>query len=176
MKIKGINYPEWLRNDIGYGAYHSWLRLHHGKATKCENKLCVYPRVDSYGKVEEKPRRYEWALIKGKVYSRSPEDYMQLCVSCHRRYDFTEEIRRKMSEARVKNPTLYWKGRKRPNITGEKHHLWKGGQRTNNKKEYYQLYYKLYYKSETYLKAREGYVLKAKEKRRALRDLLKEKA
>lgn len=49
-----------------------------------------------------------------------------------------------------------------------------GGQRTNNKKEYYQLYYKHYYKSDTYLKARAGYVLKAKEKRRALRELLKE--
>jgi hypothetical protein len=35
----------------------------------------------------EKPCRYEWALLKGKMMERKRENFIQLCMSCHRKYD-----------------------------------------------------------------------------------------
>jgi len=37
--------------------------------------------------------RIEWALKKGKNHSDNPNDYYNLCCSCHRKYDYTEEQR-----------------------------------------------------------------------------------
>lgn len=41
------------------------------------------------------------------------------------KYKRTPEIIEKMRKAHLGN-TSYWKGKKRPNMTGEKHPLWKG--------------------------------------------------
>jgi len=37
------------------------------------------------------------------------------------------EVLNKISESKKKNPTRYWQGKKRLNISGSKCHLWKGG-------------------------------------------------
>lgn len=66
---------------------HKKLANKHGKAIKCE--MC---------KVEGRSK-YEWALKKGKEYSANPDDYMQLCCSCHRKYDYTEQQKSKISKA-----------------------------------------------------------------------------
>jgi hypothetical protein len=44
------------------------------------------------------PRKYEWALEKGHSYSDDPKDYLQLCPSCHRKYDLTPELIKKHSD------------------------------------------------------------------------------
>ena len=57
---------------------HDWIRENYGSANKCSNPDCKY----------NKPKRYEWALIHGKKYERNVENFIQLCPSCHRKYDY----------------------------------------------------------------------------------------
>src|SRR3990167_9488287 len=65
---------------------NDWVRLHFGKANKCEEPTCIYPRKDWDGRLMEKPKRYEWANISGK-YKRERSDWETLCPSCHRTRD-----------------------------------------------------------------------------------------
>jgi hypothetical protein len=67
--------------------YHDSIKKAKGKAFGCE--IC--------GTKED--RVYEWALKKGRPYSDNPDDYMPLCVPCHRRYD-SNEITRKRQKAK----------------------------------------------------------------------------
>lgn len=71
-----------------YSAFHSKLRYHNGRANKCENPDCKHKNA----------KRFEWALIKGRAYSANRGDYIQLCPSCHRKYDETDERRLKISK------------------------------------------------------------------------------
>ena len=72
----GSEHPHWKGESAGYYTKHKWIYLHYGKASKCENRDCSY----------ENPKRYDWANISHK-YKRDISDYMQLCPSCHTRYD-----------------------------------------------------------------------------------------
>jgi hypothetical protein len=65
---------------------HDELRRCFGKATKCEMENCA----------SVNPKRFEWAKRKDRPYTSNADDYIQLCPSCHRKYDFTEEIREKL--------------------------------------------------------------------------------
>lgn len=65
---------------VEYNVIHNYLRYHHGNATKCE--VCGRSRAEG--------RRIEWAKREGREYTRNIEDYWQLCVSCHRKYDYGE--------------------------------------------------------------------------------------
>lgn len=65
--------PNWKGDSISYSTAHLWLRAHHIKTGIC--KKC-------------KEKKYtEWALKKGRKYTRHKKDYFELCRSCHRRYD-----------------------------------------------------------------------------------------
>jgi hypothetical protein len=77
------------KKDREYFRIHGWLSFHHGKAKKCENENCA----------SVNPKRFEWALLKGKDYERNRNNYIQLCPSCHRKYDFTETQREKLIAA-----------------------------------------------------------------------------
>lgn len=68
---------------------HKQLAKKYGKASKCENQECVYVN----------PKRYEYALRKGHLYSDNILDYIQLCPSCHRKYDENEVSRKNKSLA-----------------------------------------------------------------------------
>lgn len=72
-----------------YFRIHNWLSYHHGKANKCENENCK----------SVSPKRFEWALLKGKDYEKNRNNYIMLCPSCHRKYDITIEQRNKMSQS-----------------------------------------------------------------------------
>lgn len=76
-----------MKKDNEYFKIHSWLNYNHGKASKCENEYCE----------SVNPKRFEWALLKGSDYKKDRNNFIQLCPSCHRKYDFTEEQRLKMS-------------------------------------------------------------------------------
>ena len=70
-----------------YHRIHNWLSYHYGKASyccQCNNKKC---------------KRYQYALIKGKEYAKNIDNYIQLCVSCHKKYDFSEKARENLSKA-----------------------------------------------------------------------------
>jgi hypothetical protein len=45
----------------------------------------------------------QWALIKGRSYSRNRQDYRELCVRCHMQYDKGGElsVTAKLTEAQV---------------------------------------------------------------------------
>ena len=111
------NKNAWKGDDVGYDGIHRWLRRTFGKANKCENPKCVYPRNSTHRpiKIILKPARFEWALIKGKSYERKRENYIMLCKSCHSYYDFTEERRKNLRKSHLgilKGYTPWNKGKK----------------------------------------------------------------
>jgi hypothetical protein len=52
----------------------------------CKNPNCVYPRKNARGTILLKPKSFQWANIS-KKYLRDFSDWMQLCASCHAKYD-----------------------------------------------------------------------------------------
>lgn len=80
------NNPNWKGNNISYVGIHAWLYRKFGKATKCENKKCFYPRTNAHGDILLKPKSFQWANKSGE-YLRDIGDWMQLCTSCHKRHD-----------------------------------------------------------------------------------------
>jgi hypothetical protein len=70
-------HPRWKGNKAKYNTFHGWIRSHFGSAKICENKKCCI----------ERPKRYDWSLVHGFKHSHNRKAYMQLCRSCHRRYD-----------------------------------------------------------------------------------------
>lgn len=70
-----------LRSSL-YRTIHNWVIRHYGKASKCENSECSH-----------KSKKFEWALKKGFPYDKCRDNFMQLCVSCHRKYDYSEKSR-----------------------------------------------------------------------------------
>lgn len=59
-----------------YTSLHHWVNKKLGKASYCSNDRT------------HKTRRFEWANISGE-YLRDLHDYRPLCVSCHRKQDYT---------------------------------------------------------------------------------------
>lgn len=66
---------------------HIWLKNTYGKASTCDH--CG----------NRSAKRYEWALKKGYIYDFQRVNFMQLCVSCHRKYDDSKENRLNRSAA-----------------------------------------------------------------------------
>lgn len=81
-ETKEINYKD---NPREYDAIHHWLKYNFGKADKCES-------IDCLGK----DKTFQWAKKKERPYSYNRDNFIKLCSSCHRKYDFTEETREKM--------------------------------------------------------------------------------
>lgn len=73
----------WLGDSVGYAGLHKWVYRKKGKARKCEFCHKYSPR-------------YEWAN-KSHEYRRDLEDWIELCASCHDRYD-RHSINRKRDE------------------------------------------------------------------------------
>lgn len=77
----------------GNGAVHYWVAKNYGKANRCEN--------DS----THAGKRYEWANIS-REYRREQSDWKQLCPSCHRKMDYTDE-QRKFNADKARNYTSH---------------------------------------------------------------------
>jgi hypothetical protein len=70
------DHPPWWRGDsAGYRALHTFLCAHFPKSGTCDE--CGTPKLTDY------------ALVKGRTYSRNREDYRELCRRCHVLYDGT---------------------------------------------------------------------------------------
>lgn len=74
----------YKNNPALYKRSHRWVYQNFGKATCCF--------FDS----KHKARRFEWANISGR-YLEIKNDWLQLCPSCHRKLDYTEEWKNKIS-------------------------------------------------------------------------------
>lgn len=72
---QGSKHHLWKGKDALYITQHQWIARNYGKANKCEN--CHTKTA----------KRYHWANISGE-YRRNLKDYKQLCVSCHRKFDY----------------------------------------------------------------------------------------
>lgn len=77
IKMRGRNHFAWKGEKASYSAIHIWLKNNFGAPNRCENENCTTVN----------PYRYEWALLKGRNYSRERKDYRTLCINCHRKYD-----------------------------------------------------------------------------------------
>lgn len=83
-----------------YWRVHTWLIKFHSKNGVCEMQGCQV----------ETPSRTEFALKRGYTYEKKRENFLELCPSCHRKYDYTEELREKnrLSHTGKENPSR-WK-------------------------------------------------------------------
>ena len=72
----GENHWEWKGKNVGYRALHHWVIRKLGKAIICEH--C--------GKVKTTPKSIQWAN-KSHKYKRDLNDWISLCVKCHKHYD-----------------------------------------------------------------------------------------
>lgn len=89
----------WKGQGASYSAFHHWMKDNFGKAIKCENINC-----------KGKSSKFHWALKKGCVYDHIRENFIQLCVSCHVKYDMTPERKEKISKRQTgRKLTQKWK-------------------------------------------------------------------
>lgn len=90
----GGNNGRWKLNGVSYWGGHNRVYAARGKATKCE--VCGMK-----GK-----KKYEWASLTGN-YS-DPNDYKQMCVSCHHKHDISAEKQREISRIGNKAAARFW--------------------------------------------------------------------
>lgn len=74
-----------------YYSIHGWLRRNFTKNNICEK--C--------GKDDAK--KYDWALKKGFKYEKVRNNFIELCRSCHLKYDYTKERIAKLSKSGKKS-------------------------------------------------------------------------
>jgi len=77
---RGAVSPSWRGDEVSYSGLHHWLRSNWPVAGVCE--LCgaePTPAVDGRA-------RTNYANVSGE-YRRNRDDYLELCVPCHRRFD-----------------------------------------------------------------------------------------
>lgn len=68
----------WKGDKVGYSAIHRWVRWHKGSAKRCE-----------WCEITRETKKICWANIDHK-YKRDLDDYISLCVKCHKWYDANE--------------------------------------------------------------------------------------
>ena len=66
--------------NVGYQALHIWIRKQLGKPDTCEH--CGINGLSG--------RSIHWAN-KSREYKRRLDDWIRLCVSCHKKYDSGQE-------------------------------------------------------------------------------------
>src|SRR3990167_249168 len=84
--VKNEKHHNWKGDKAGISAIHKWLAANYGKA-----KYCVQ-------NTNHRGKRFEWSNIS-ELYKRDISDYEQLCPSCHRKKDFTQEHRMALVKA-----------------------------------------------------------------------------
>jgi hypothetical protein len=69
---KGADHPGWKGDDIAYSTIHRWISRVATKTGVCS--VCGDRRIT------------QWANVSGR-YRRAVEDFAEMCVPCHYRYD-----------------------------------------------------------------------------------------
>lgn len=70
----GATNNRWKGDKAGYTAKHDWIKNHFGKPQFCEHCKSSAHRM------------YHWANIS-KEHKRNRNDWLRLCVPCHKKYD-----------------------------------------------------------------------------------------
>lgn len=83
-KNTGSRNHNWRGDNVAYSTLHIWVTRHRGRPRTCE--FC--------GATEH----VHWAN-KSRQYRRDLEDWMSLCVVCHRKYDGTTKLSREDATA-----------------------------------------------------------------------------
>ena len=79
-QFSGEKHPGWKGENAKYIAKHNWIANNFGKPDTCEK--CKKSGFSGH--------RIHWANKSGK-YFRNFDDWIRLCVSCHRKYDGMDE-------------------------------------------------------------------------------------
>lgn len=87
----GENNGRWKGKDASYAAIHIWMKNTYGKPQKCEHCNTTEDRM------------YHWANISG-TYQRDREDWLRLCVPCHKRNDI-KALGGKIKRTKMVQPT-----------------------------------------------------------------------
>lgn len=74
--LKNEKHGRWKGDEVGYDGLHRWIGRKKGKPVICEH--C--------GKTFLNGRAIHWAN-KSQLYKRDLNDWMRLCVACHKKYD-----------------------------------------------------------------------------------------
>ena len=92
----------WKADAVSYTGLHHWVRWHKGAPKKCEHCGAT-------------DRPLQWANVSHE-YQRDLDDFIGLCVPCHRKYDLgpriaaqAAEIQRVVAEAQI-HPTYQRRG------------------------------------------------------------------
>ncbi len=80
----GNNHIHWLGDKIGKKSIHKWVKYWKGVPNYCE--MCG---------TNEK-RMYHWANID-HTYKRVLNDYISMCVRCHKKYDYEKNKSKNIS-------------------------------------------------------------------------------
>jgi hypothetical protein len=92
-KYKGEKSGVWKGENITYGTKHEWVSRHRGKPSLCER--CK--TTEGY---------FQWANISGN-YLRELDDYIRLCIKCHRKYDnHSQKLKEAWKRGAYENRTL----------------------------------------------------------------------
>lgn len=75
-QLQGVSNGHWRGDEVNYGAAHAWVRRWKGVATLCQK--CGMKKTTRCS--------IQWANIDHK-YRRVLDDYIALCVKCHRAWD-----------------------------------------------------------------------------------------
>jgi len=65
---------KWKGEEASYFAKHIWANNHFGRPRFCEHCKCSSRKM------------YHWANIS-KEFKRERDDWLRLCVSCHKKFD-----------------------------------------------------------------------------------------
>ena len=76
MGKRDENTNRWKGNNVGYRGLHIWVENNLGKPHIC--RYC--------GRKDLRHRQYQWANID-KKYKRNLNDWIRLCVKCHKAFD-----------------------------------------------------------------------------------------
>jgi NUMOD3 motif len=72
-KLSGIEHPLWKGEKVSYTNLHRWVQRHK-------------PRTGTCARCQSSAKRTQWANVD-HLYRRVLEDYIEMCVSCHKLYD-----------------------------------------------------------------------------------------
>lgn len=91
-KATGPEHGNWKGDEVGYFALHAWVKRNKKRTGTCSDCGATPTKKRGVGT--------EWANVS-KTYKRDLNDWIELCSSCHQRFDMTEAKRerlRKMSQ------------------------------------------------------------------------------
>lgn len=78
---KGEKNFSWKGDKVGYRALHNWVKYWKGSP-----KICEFCGKKGIGK------EINWANINNHQYRRNLNDFISLCVSCHKKYDLLKKF------------------------------------------------------------------------------------